>query len=213
MSILPAFILFINGDITYPAEPPPTPPTYIGAQWPQISELTHIQTQLFIDDTMTKQEFDARLIADPNYGTVIHLHGLRILVIVPSFEDMVNREWADIVGFLHKGLIDIEFNRCGDLFKSFDIQRISPNQLLHATHGPGEVVVPFGACGSECGMCQYPFYCDTEHTFSGIKICNSCGNECKCGCNLYTKQGVKVSPIHLPNCENEAHNQAFIHRK
>ena len=205
--------MFINSDFTISAVSPPTPPTYIGAQWPQISELTHIQNQLYIDDTMTKEEFDARMEVDPNYALVVKLQGLRILVVLSSFYDnMLHKHWADIIGFLSHGLIDIEFNRCGEIFKSFDIQRLNIQKLLQAAHGHGEMIIPFGEMGGCCGTCQYPFYCDTDHTFSGMKICRRCGEDSRCGCNLYTKQGIKISSIYLQNCENEAHNFKFIYR-
>jgi hypothetical protein len=121
MTSLPAAIIFINGDITYPATPPPYPPSldvFIGSQ-PNLptsyiasaSELTTIQLQLFIDQTLTKEEFDSRVAVVPDYPTIIHLQGLRVLVILPSLHDLVNRHHADIVMFLHQGLADIETNR------------------------------------------------------------------------------------------------------
>jgi len=211
-SLLP-FVLFINGDITYPEVPPPTPPVYIGAQYPHISEATHLQTQLFIDDTMTKAEFDARIAMDPNYATVVHLMNLRIMVILPTFQDLVNRDLADIVMFLSHGLANIERNRVGPTCKSFDIQRLNPSALLHAAkHANGECVLPFEAY-PQCDNCRFPFWCDREHTFSGMRICKSCQGECKCGCNLTTSEGIRISPIHLPNQDNEMNNRAFLDRK
>src|SRR5271166_785844 len=120
MSSLPPAIFFINGDITYPPEPPPNPPdmdVFIGSQpalpqsYASFSELTNLQNQLFINDTMTKAEFDARVAADPNYPIIVHLQGLRILVILPTFYDHHNRDLADVVIFLHQGLADVECNR------------------------------------------------------------------------------------------------------
>ena len=123
MPSMPPAIVFVNGDITYPATPPPNPPdldVFIGSEpnnptsyIDSPSELTTLQIQLFIDDTMTKSEFDARMVADPNYATIVHLQGLRILVILPTFRDFVNRERADVVMFLHQGLADIETNWFG----------------------------------------------------------------------------------------------------
>jgi len=72
MSSLPPAIFFINGDISYP----PAPPFGIGVD-PKAptNTLTILQTQLYINDTMTKAEFDARVDADPNYPTIVHLQG------------------------------------------------------------------------------------------------------------------------------------------
>lgn len=231
MASLPPAIVFINGDITYNAEPPPYPPdldvfigsipnnpsSYIAAS----SELTLLQTQLFIDDTMTKQEFDARVAAEPTYPIVIRLRGLRILVILPSFHDHVNRELADVVLFLHLGMADIETNRLvwphqervadGPPGKSYDMQRLNIYELLRAGKGCGDITLPWDA--APCNLCNYPFYCDGCHTFSGIKICGNCKCDCKCGCYIVDQQGIKENPIWLPNCENEYHNPDFIHRK
>lgn len=227
MSSLPPAIFFINGDITYP---PPTPPGYfVGAvpSSPQsdasVSELTNLQIQLFIDDTMTKVEFDARVAADPNYPRIVHLQNLRILVIVPLYNDgynymaVPNIELADVVLFLHQGLADVEFNRFGKVDspgKSYDIQRITMYSLLRAAHSTGVIILPFQAL-PHCGQCDYPFFCDRCHTFSGMKVCPSCKNGCGCGCGtaLYNNQGIKEGIIWAPNCDNEAHNQDFIYRK
>lgn len=254
MSSLPPAIFFINGDLSYPPEPPPNPPSldvFIGSQ-PQlprsdasVSELTNLQIQLFIDDTMTKAEFDARVVADPNYPTIVHLRGMRILVILPTFYDHHNRDLADVVIFLHHGMADVECNRFehhdddddlthtypkppppnyphehhhrgakGPPGQSYDIQRLTIYELLRATHSHSVVTLPFEMM-PHCDDCNYPFYCDRCHTFSGIKICRKCNCDCKCGCGTYLVdgQGIISSPVHLPNCDNETHNRDFIHRK
>jgi hypothetical protein len=226
MSGLPPAIFFINGDITYPAAAyyvgaqPNIPSSYIGLN----SELATLQTQLFIDDTMTKAEFDARVVADPNYPTIIHLRGLRILVILPTFQDGVNRELADVVMFLHQGQADVEYNRFrhddddddpngfgSPPCHSFEIQRLTMYELLRSVESPNVVILPFGAM-AHCNSCNYPYYCDRCHTFSGIRICGGCQDDCKCGCGLIDNQGLVSSPVHLPNCDNEAHNEDFRNR-
>lgn len=181
MSLSPA-IIFINSDIND-------------------AEQRTLQTQLFIDDTMTKTEFDHRITVDPNYATIIHLQNLRIMVILSSFHDMVNRNLADVVMFLHQGLADIECNKFGPPGQSYTIQRLTFYELLRAAGSSNVCCLPFQAL-STCGSCKYPFYCDQCHTFSGIRTCRGCQCRCKCGCD-----------VHLPNCENEAHNIDFINRK
>lgn len=224
MSSLPPAIFFINGDITYPS----TSKVVFPGTNPKASELTTLQTQLFIDDTMTKAEFDARVAVDPNYPTIVHLQGLRILVIVPSYQDgyatypphfnphinIPNMQYADVVIFLHQGLADVEFNRFGPPCHSFEIQRLTMYELLRAVNSPDVVILPFSAL-PHCNSCNYPFFCDRCHTFSGIRICNSCGCGCQCGCGtgLIDNQGIKQGIIHAPNCDNEYHNPDFINRK
>jgi hypothetical protein len=257
MTSLPPAIFFVNGDISYPS----TPPIFIGSipsnprSYAGYGTLLNLQTQLFIDDIMTKEEFDGRVAADPNYPTIVHLRGFRILVIVPSYNDgycghdhhdhdhdqghccgqdgyhdgyhhhrpchhphinIRNIHLADVVMFFHQGVVDVEFNRFGPPLHAFDAQRITMYELLRAAHphSHSEICVPFEAF-PRCGTCDYPFYCDTCHTFSGIRICRNCGGGCKCGCGcgLIDNQGIPESPVHLPNCDNEFHNWKFIHRK
>lgn len=221
MSSLPSAIFFINGDITYPQDP--SLPVFPGTD-PKASELTTLQTQLFINDTMTKAEFDARVLADPNYPTIIHLRGLRILVIVPLYDQTndgyqahittSNVDLADVVLFLHQGLADIEKNKFGPPGQNYEIQRMNMYAILRAAGSSAVVTLPgFGrAC---CNSCDYPFYCDTCHTFSGIRTCGGCGCSSQCGCTtgLIDNQGIKQSSIYAPNCDNEAHNINFINRK
>ena len=82
----PPAIVFINGEIQYPSTEAP----FIGSipanttSYASVSELSNLQIQLFIDDTMSKEEFDARVKTDPNYPTIVHLQNLRILVVLPS---------------------------------------------------------------------------------------------------------------------------------
>jgi hypothetical protein len=217
MSSLPSAIFFINGDISYPPKPPFFPGTDPKAP---TNTLTILQTQLFIDDTMTKAEFDARVAADPNYPTIIHLQNLRILVIVPLYNDgytymnLPNMQFADVVMFLHQGLADVEFNRFGPPCQNYEVQRMNMYALLRAAQSPNVVILPFNAL-PHCNSCNYPFFCDRCHTFSGIRICNSCGCGCQCGCTsgLVDNQGRRIGIIHAPNCDNEYHNPDFINRK
>lgn len=223
MASLPPAIIFINGDITYP----PTGPVFIGSEpstvtsYAGFSELTNLQNQLFINDTMTKAEFDARVVAEPNYPTIIHLQGLRILVIMPLgihyCQEYVNFHLADIILFLHQGLADVEKNRfrLEPPGQSYPIQRLTIYELLRAAHCHNEINLPWDFPGFCCEACNYPFFCDRCHTFSGIRICKKCDCSCQCGCScgLIDNQGIKQNPIHLPNCDNIYHNPAFLHRK
>lgn len=216
MSSLPPAIFFINGDITYP----PTPPFFPGTT--PSSELQTLQTQLYIDDTMTKMEYDARVAADPNYPLIVHLLNLRILVIVPQYNDgyhhdmslIPNIQTADVVLFLHQGLADVEINHLGPPGQSYEIQRMTMYSLLRAAGSPNVVILPFQALPT-CSQCHFPFFCDRCHTFSGMKVCPGCKNGCGCGCGtvLIDNQGIKSGVVHAPNCDNEFHNPDFINRR
>ena len=113
---------------------------------------------------------------------------------------------SDIIMFYHYGMIDIKKNRLGPSDQCYDSQRINPNSLFHAAQQAkrGDCQLPFGFGGMNCcQICKSPFYCDRDHTFSGIRKCKTCRNDCKCMCSL----------IHLPNQDREFNNWAFIHRK
>ena len=218
MASLPPAIFFINGDISYP---PPNPPgTFIGDNPPPSNSLTVLQTQLFIDDTMTKDEFDARVAADPNYPLIVRLQQLRILVIVPKYNDgynymaVPNIQYADVVLFLHQGMADVEINHFGPPGQSYEIQRMTMYSLLRAAGSPNVVILPFTALPT-CSQCDFPFFCDRCHTFSGMKVCPACKNGCGCGCGtvLVDNQGIKDGIVHAPNCDNEFHNTDFIKRQ
>jgi len=222
----PPAIIFINGDINYP--PSSGDPVFIGSipsettSYASVSELTTLQIQLFINDTITKAEFDARVASDPNYPAIVHLQNLRVLVILEkhvAFCEIDNLELSDVVLFLHQGLADIERCHFGPPRQNFEVQRLNIYEILRAVHSPNVVILPgwcgFAGGGDCCTACNYPFYCDGCHTFSGMRKCRKCGCDCKCGCicQLIDNQGIVSSPVHLPNCENEYHNPPFIHRK
>src|ERR1700674_2295323 len=160
MSSLPPAIFFINGDITYPS----TNPVVFPGTDPKTSELTTLQTQLFIDDTMTKSEYDLRVAADPNYPLIVRLQMLRILVIVPQYNDgytymnVPNIQTADVVLFLHQGLADVEINHLGPPGQNYDIQRMTMYSILRAAHSPNVIILPFNAL-PHCNSCDFPFFC------------------------------------------------------
>lgn len=71
-----------------------------------------IATQLYIHETMTGTEFDARVSSNPSYPDIVRLQNTRILVI-RDFRDYTNREIADVVIFVKAGLAAIEKNNFG----------------------------------------------------------------------------------------------------
>jgi len=211
MSQLPGLIIFINGDIVYPPHK-----VFIGSNI-IVNQLVALQKQLFIDDIISKREFDERIRVQPDYPDIIRLRNLRLLVILPTFQDHFNEEYADSRVFLKAGLANIEnrrfdeqnyFNRFDGCNKSLDMQRLTIYDLIEKDCCRGESwpleegVGEF--CGDDlgrCGICNNIFWCDRCHTFSGIREC--CGCECKCMC----------TQIHLPNKDRELNNIPFINRK
>jgi hypothetical protein len=247
MAALPPAIFFINGDaISYP-----TDTNFIGADLTQVGSsvgpdtLTELYNQLFINDVISKAEFDYRVQVEPAYPRIIHLQGLRVLVVCPDYYDVCNKHLADVIMYFHQGMIDVEYNRlawpiwgspctprcCGDGYghhhepdrpgppgRSWDAQRINMYELIRAGRkerdgGCCEVEIPWNTF--RCDQCDYPFFCDRCHTFSGMKVCAHCRGPCGCGCGtvLIDQQGVRSNVIHAPNCDNEYHNKDFIYRK
>jgi hypothetical protein len=233
MTSLPPAIFLASGDISYPRRGKPfigSMPNNPGSYITSPSILTTMQTQLFINDTMSEEEFDARIKVDPNYPVIIRLRDMRILVIASEryydgyrhdgyhhdvYHHHVNkRRHADVVMFMHQGLADVSVNRFGECFHDFNIQRFTMYELLRASRSPGDYSYPYGEDGQGCcDSCNYPFYCDRCHSFSGMRTCFGCKCDCMCGCGIIDNQGIKRSSVHLPNCDNEYHNAKFIHRK
>ena len=195
MNIPPA-IVFINNDISMPPTVPipdvvgADPSLYIGAE-PSTDELSKIQNQLKIDETITKQEFDARVAADPNYPRIVHLQGLRVLVILETFQDVNNRNLADVVLFVKQGIAAIqknkfdhdrddhdrdcdgcrqhrEHNRNRPPTLSLDLQRLNIYELLRFVHSKNVVIVPdFGE--RRCHRTG-AFGCECDHCRRGNKL-------------------------------------------
>lgn len=248
MTTLPPAIFFVNGDaISYPTDGVyfiGSQPTVVGSSG-GFDTLTNLYNQLFINDVISKAEFDTRIAVEPAYPRIVHLRGLRVLVVVPDYYFVCNREYADVIMFYHQGMIDVECNRLawpihgspcnsscsGDGYnhhhredgcvgppgQCYDAQRINMYELIRAGRkergGGCEVDIPWDAF--RCDACDYPFFCDRCHTFSGMKVCGHCRGPCGCGCGtaLIDNQGISSSVIHAPNCDNEYHNTKFIYRK
>ena len=110
---------------------------------PDPSTIQGIDVQLEINETMTLAEFNARVTADPNYPTVIHLNNLRILVILSDFTDQTNRQLADIVIYAKGGLANILKNNVGPPGLSLPIERINIWNLVNGLKGNNTACAPF----------------------------------------------------------------------
>ncbi len=118
---LPSAIIFVNADIT-----------------DAIKNI--LITQLDIVDSMDGYEFDARVIADPNYPQIIHLNHWRILVKRDTFQQTNNFNIANVVMFVKQGQASILKNNFGSPGLTLPIQRINVYNLLRAV-GSSEVVI------------------------------------------------------------------------
>lgn len=99
-------------------------------------------SQLQINETMTDTEFDARVVADPNYPNNVHGQGLRILVIRQNFRDFTNRDLADVVIFVKQGLACVEKNNFGPPGLTLSVQRLTIYDLLRSVGSSRVVILP-----------------------------------------------------------------------
>lgn len=110
MANIPSAIIFVNNDLSQSVE-------------------DTLKLQLRIDEVMSGTEFDARIAADPNYPDLVHLNGLRIMII-RSFRELDNRSLADIVIFVKAGLAAIEANKFGPPGKTYPVATLTIYQLI-----------------------------------------------------------------------------------
>jgi hypothetical protein len=108
---LPSAIIFVNNDMNQTLQ-------------------DTLVSQLFIHEAITGTEFDLRVELTPTYPDMIHLQGMRILVIRDDFMDLTNREYADVAIFVKSGLASIELNKIGPPNKAYRISELSIYKLL-----------------------------------------------------------------------------------
>lgn len=93
------------------------------------SALEAVQKQLFINETITAEEFDNRVSLDPNYGDLVRNFNRRVLVI-RSLDDLTNRELADLVINVKLALVYVEENKFGPPTKAIPINNFYFNKLI-----------------------------------------------------------------------------------
>ncbi len=145
---LPSAIIFINDSVTTAslnslATDTGIQPNGLIPNTPYPSTVNTIDVQLEINETMTFAEFNARVAVDPSYPTQIHLNELRILVILPDFHDLTNRELADIVLFVKQGLASVEKSKFGPPGLTLDVQRLNIWNLIYGIRKSNEACYPF----------------------------------------------------------------------
>jgi hypothetical protein len=162
---IPAAIFFVNADLN------------------DLSKSTLTQ-QLDLTETMTGEEFDARMAWDPNYAQVVHLQKTRIMVIRSDFHDHTNRTVADVVMFVKQGLVSIEKNNFGPPGLTLPLERINLYALLRYNNSSEVTILP-----------------TTPTTRS-----SALGG-------IFTILSTDPSGVHDANTDNEANNEDFINRK
>lgn len=113
-----------------------------------------LTTQLQLSEIISGAEFDARVAADPNYPTTVHLNNLRLLVVRSLF-DQTNRTLADIVLFIKAGLASILCGKEGPPKQTFPVGSLYINELV--LHNP-----------SSCQIC-----CGCSSSVFAVNIANS----------------------------------------
>jgi hypothetical protein len=134
MTLLFSAIIYVNADLTE-----------------SIRET--LISQLMLSDVVDGYEFDARVIADPNYPEEIHLNHLRVLVIRSLF-DYTNRDLADIVIFIKAGLVYVECNKVGPPGLTLPLARLQLEEII-------DPVRVKSCCDFDCCRChhRFPEYC------------------------------------------------------
>ena len=103
--IAPSAIVFVNNDLTTNVE-------------------DMLVRQLYINEVVDGYVFDARVAADSNYLTYVKSGNLRLMV-VRSFEEITNRELADVAIFVKAGLAAVEINKWGPHGITFPVVNLS----------------------------------------------------------------------------------------
>jgi hypothetical protein len=123
---------------------------------------SRLMTQLYIDEAITGTEFDARMIADPNYAHNVRVLRNRIMVI-RSFQDSFDRSPFDVVIFVKFALASIEKNCFGPPHQTFQIKNLYWGQLcIHDIDTTRSCQNK--ACGCYTGQCPQNSCCTPCNT-------------------------------------------------
>jgi len=87
-----------------------------------------LQIQLYIDETITGEELDMRIAADPSYVKNIRALRQRLLVM-RDFRETTNRSEMDVVIFVRESMVYLEKNCFGPTGQAFALTNIYWGQL------------------------------------------------------------------------------------
>lgn len=114
MSSLPGAIIFVNNDLNDVLK-------------------NKISSQLFVNEIVLGQLFDARVTADGYYADNVRNIGLRLLVI-RDLSDTTNRILADVVIFVKSGLASVLKNNFGEPGQTYTVDGLYIHELLRANN-------------------------------------------------------------------------------
>lgn len=109
MVLRPSGIVFVNNDLTDNVR-------------------AHLVKQLHINEVLDGYVFDDRVASDPEYLNRIRQFQLRVMV-VRSFEELENRQLADVVIFVSHGLAAILENNFGPHGQTYAVLDLTWPQL------------------------------------------------------------------------------------
>lgn len=108
-TVIPAAVVFVNNDLTD-------------------SVRDAIVKQLHITFFLSGAEFDAQIASNPDYANEQKRQNNRVMVI-RSFEELQNREYADVVMFVKQAEITIETNKFGPPSLTMPIDKLTWGKL------------------------------------------------------------------------------------
>jgi len=130
------------------------------------SAQNQLQVQLHIDETITGQELDLRIAADPNYIHDVRAMRQRVMVM-RDFRETANRTEMDVVIFVREAMVYVERNCFGPTGQSFYLAYLHWGQLgIYDTNVNRSCKHEHCGCGGEYGCGAPPSTCGC-----GIPIC------------------------------------------
>lgn len=115
--LFPAAILLVNNDLT-------------------LNVQQMLINQLDISEVIDGNTYDARLLANPSYVTLVHNSNIRLLVI-RSFTELNNRNTFDVIGFIKAGMISVlPFGHCRNPGATYPIVNLTWAKLLNGMKAP-----------------------------------------------------------------------------
>ncbi len=105
MPVIPSAIIFVNNDLTDNTQ-------------------DHLVRQLQISEVIDGAIFDARVAADEEYPAKIKQLNLRLMV-VRSFDELTNRDLADVVIFVKNGMAAVESSNLGPPGQSYSLLNLN----------------------------------------------------------------------------------------
>jgi hypothetical protein len=170
---LPGAVIFTNNDLNE-------------------ASYTKLTAQLHLTEIITKSEFDSRISNDPSYPTIVKGLKFRILVTLPTMQDLSNRESADVVMFIKNGIASILKNNFGPPGFQYSIERMNVYEILRYNLSD-----------------EVKFYPNISNQQSNT----CCSNSCNCSGFKQLFQTNNSNEVFCANPDNIYNNTDFKNRK